>query len=52
MTDRVMKVYDDLLKWTQNHKCCGRRFKRKINRILRMHWWDIDNKESKWEEEK
>ena len=41
MTERVSKEVDLMLKYAAKHKCCGRRFKRKIYRMLRMNAWDV-----------
>lgn len=44
MTERVIQAYDDLYKWACKHKCYGRRFKRKLMRMLRMNYWDVKHK--------
>ena len=44
MTERVITAFDNLVKWAKKYKCCGRRFKRKLRRMLRMNYWDIDHK--------
>ena len=50
MTERVSKEVDLMLKYAAKHKCCGRRFKRKIYRMLRMNAWDVKQQKSEQKE--
>ena len=45
MTERVLKAYEQLLDYANKHKCCGRRFKRRMYRMLRMNAWDVRQKD-------
>ena len=47
MADRVFKEFDNLLKYALKYKCYGRRFKRKIRRLLRINYWDINHEGDK-----
>lgn len=51
MTERVLKAYDDLWQWVNKHKCGGRRFKRKMYRMLRMNYWDVKHDKKDGEQE-
>ena len=50
MTERVSKEVDLMLNYAAKHKCCGRRFKRKIYRMLRMNAWDIKQQNTELKE--
>ena len=41
MTERVLKAWEEQVKFVSKHKCCGRRFKRKMMRLLRMNAYDV-----------